>query len=111
MPTTPALPDLTTTLERLDLAMLRPHPRHDGAHPPDEIAHLRQSIREHGIYRNVVVAQDGTILAGHGVIAAARLEGLTHIPGERRPYGPNDPRALKLLGGDTHIARLRGTHD
>src|SRR4030095_399478 len=111
MPKAPPLPDLTTTLERLDLATLRPHPRNDGAHPPDQMAHRRQSIREHGIYRNVVVADDGTILAGHGVIAAARLEGLTHIPGERRPYGPNDPRALKLLVGDNHIARLREQDD
>ena len=61
--------DLTTTLELLPLAELRPHPRNDGTHPPDEIAHLKASITTHGVYRNVVVAQDGTILAGHGVIA------------------------------------------
>src|SRR4030095_3343335 len=96
--------DLTTTIELLDIATLRPHPRNDRIHPPDEIAHLRQSIREHGIYRNVVIANDGTILAGRGVVQAAKEEGRTQIPGQRRPYGPDDPRALKLLVGDNHIA-------
>ena len=52
-------------------------------------------------------AQRPVILAGHGVVEAARAVGLTHIPGERRPYGPDDPRALRLLVGDNHIARLR----
>ena len=99
--------DLTTTLELLPLATLRPHPRNDGEHPPDEIAHLKASLAEHGVYRNVVVAQDGTILAGHGVVQAAQELGHTHIAGKRLAYGPDDPRALKVLVGDNHIARLR----
>ena len=56
-------------------------------------------------------AQDGTILAGHGVIEAARQVGRTHIAGQRMPYGPDDPRALQLLVGDNHIARLRQQDD
>jgi hypothetical protein len=105
----PSVPadDLTTTLEVLPLADLRPHPRNDGAHPAEELAHLKQSLTEHGVYRNVVVAQDGTLLAGHGVVQAARDLGHTHIAGKRLPYGPDDPRALKVLVGDNHIARLR----
>jgi ParB family chromosome partitioning protein len=111
MPRKPVVPvpqdDLTTTLELLPLADLRPHPRNDGQHPPEELAHLKQSLTEHGVYRNVVVAQDGTILAGHGVVQAAYELGQTHIAGKRMPYGPDDLRALKLLAGDNHIARLR----
>jgi ParB-like chromosome segregation protein Spo0J len=99
--------DLTTTLELLPLADLRPHPRNDGQHPPEEIAHLKQSLTEHGVYRNVVVAKDGTILAGHGVVEAAQALGHTHIAGKRLPYDPDDPQALKVLVGDNHIARLR----
>ena len=108
-----ALPtaDLTTTLELLPLADLRPHPRNDGTHPPDEIAHLKASIATHGVYRNVVVAQDGTILAGRGVTLAAAELGMTHIAGQRMPYGQDNPRALQLLVGDNHIARLRQQDD
>lgn len=111
MPRKAAVPvsqdDLTTTLEWLPLADLHPHPRNDGQHPPDELAHLKASLAEHGVYRNVVVAQDGTILAGHGVVQAARELGHTHIAGKRLPYGPDEPQALKVLVGDNHIARLR----
>jgi hypothetical protein len=107
----PREPDWTQPLEQLRLADLKPHPRNDGYHPPEEIAHLKQSLTEHGVYRNVVVAQDGTILAGHGVVEAARAVGWTHLPGQRRPYGPEDPRALKILVGDNHIARLREQND
>lgn len=103
--------DFIGRLEMLAIADLRPHFRNDGSHPDEEIAHLRASIREHAIYRNVVIAKDGTLLAGHGVVEAARLEGHTHFPGYRMPYGPEDPRALKLLVGDNHIARLRVQDD
>ena len=65
----------------------------------------------HGVYRNVVVAQDGTILAGHGVVAAAQELGPHAYRGQRLPYGPDDPRALQVLVGDNHIARLRQQDD
>lgn len=110
-PAPPSPRDFFAHIELLALATLRPHPRNDGHHPPDEIAHLRASIREHDIYRNVVVAQDGTLLAGHGVILAAAAEGKTHVPGYRMSYDPDDPRALKLLVGDNHQARLREQDD
>ena len=52
----PFIDAFTEHLEVLDLATLRPHPRNDGMHPPDEIAHLKQSLTLHGVYRNVVVS-------------------------------------------------------
>jgi DNA modification methylase len=114
-PRTPDLPtpqeDLTTTLELVPLADVRPHPRNDGTHPPEALAHLKQSLTAHGVYRNVVVAEDGTILAGHGVVEAARALGHTAIAAQRMPYGPDDPRALQLLVGDNHLARLRQQDD
>jgi hypothetical protein len=93
------------------IADLKPHPRNDGSHPPAELDHLKASITQHGIYRNVVLAQDGTLLAGHGVVEAARALGQTHVPGYRLPYAPDDPAALALLVGDNHIARLREQDD
>src|SRR5262249_26447418 len=53
----------------------------------------------------------GTLLAGHGVVEAARQLGQTHIAAQRLPYAPDDPRALKVLVGDNHIARLREQDD
>src|SRR5262245_38927172 len=93
------------------LARIRPHPRNDGVHSSEELEHLRYSLREHGVYRNVVLANDDTCLAGHGVVEAARMEGHTHILARCMAYGPDDPQAIKLLVGDNHIARLRTRDD
>lgn len=94
----------TPTLTPLD--QLRPHPRNYRHHPDDEIAHLRASLRDHGVYHNVVAAQDGTLLAGHGVVAAALAERLTDILVVHLPIDPDDPRALKVLAADNLVSRL-----
>lgn len=91
----------------VSLPILMSHPRNYRIHPADEIEHLMESIRTHGIYRNVVIAQDGrTILAGHGVVEAARRLGMKEIPVVQTDYAPDDPRALKLLVGDNEIQHL-----
>src|SRR5260221_379400 len=80
------------------LNQLKPHERNYRDHPEDEITHLMESIRANGFYRNIVVARDGTtILAGHGVVEAARRLGIEDIPAYRTDYDANDPRAIKLL--------------
>lgn len=99
------------TVEDVALADLHPHPRNYQAHPDDELAHIMHSIQEHGFYRNVVIARDGTILAGHGVTEAARRLGVERIPAIRVDYAPDDPRALKLLAGDNEIRHLAEVDD
>ena len=97
--------------EWVDLDTLHPHPRNYQTHPDDELEHIIESIRTHGFYRNIVIAQDGTILAGHGVVEAIRRLGHTHIPAIRLPYAYNDPHALKLLIGDNEIRHLATVDD
>lgn len=92
--------------ENVPIEELRPHPRNYRAHPEDQLEHLEASMREAGFYRNVVVARDGTILAGHGVVEAARRVGLREVPVVRIDAAPDDPRALKVLVGDNELARL-----
>ena len=90
---------------------LKEHPRNYREHPEDQLAHIKQSIEEHGFYRNVVVAKDNTILAGHGVVLAARQLGKERIPVIRLDIAPDDPRALKVLTSDNEIARLAEVDD
>lgn len=94
------------TVETIPIAELRPHPRNYRTHPDDQIAHLIESIREHGFYRNIVIARDGTILAGHGVVQAASKMGFTSIPIARLDLAPDEPRALKVLAADNEIGHL-----
>ena len=93
-------------LETVTVAELRPHPRNYRAHPDDQIDHLIESIREHGLYRNIVITRDNTILAGHGVVLAARKMGLEQVPVYRLDVGPDEPGALKVLVGDNEIGHL-----
>ena len=93
------------------LDKLKPHPRNYQAHPEDQVAHLVASIREHGFYKNVVVAQDNTILAGHGAVRAAQEAGLSEIPIVRLNIAPNSPQALKLLAGDNEIGKMADRDD
>jgi len=93
------------------IAQLRPHPRNYRNHPPDQLAHIKASIAEHGIYRNVVVAREDTILAGHGVVKALAEMGRAEVPVIRLPIDPNSPTALKLLAGDNEIGHLAEVDD
>lgn len=90
---------------------LRPHPLNYRSHPEEQVRHIAHSIREHGFYRNVVVARDGTILAGHGVVEAARREGMGELPVVRLDVDANDPKALKVLTADNELARFAGVDD
>jgi ParB/Sulfiredoxin domain len=98
-------------LEMVAIDKLTPHPRNAWTHPDDEVDHLAQSIAQHSLYRNVVVARDGTILAGHGVVQAARKLGRKRVPVRRLDLDPDSPQALKLLAGDNTIAHLAVVDD
>jgi hypothetical protein len=109
---TPAPPPValhTPTL--VALSALKPHPRNYKEHPPEQLAHIVASIRAGGVYRNVVAARDFTLLAGHGVVLAARQMGLTAIPVVVLDVDPHSPAALKVLAGDNEIARLAEQDD
>ena len=99
------------TTEMAAVADLRSHPRNYRAHPGEQLEHLAQSLREHGLYRSVVVARDGTILAGHGIAEAAKQLGLEEIPVVRLDLDPNDPKAMKILTGDNELTRLAEVDD
>lgn len=98
-------------VETVALSRLRPHPRNYRQHPPDQLAHLVQSIKTHGVYRNIVVAEDYTILAGHGVARALEEMGRLEAPVVRLPIDPHSPQALKLLAGDNEIGHLAEIDD
>ncbi len=67
------------TTEVRAVSTLQPHPRNYRRHPEHQLALLRESLRVHGQQKPVVVTPDGTILAGHGLVEAARAEGWTEL--------------------------------
>jgi len=67
------------TVQTRSIADLHPHPLNYRRHGPEQLEVLRRSLRDHGLQKPVVVTSDGTILAGHGLVDAARLEGWTEL--------------------------------
>ncbi len=104
-----AVPD--NAIEVVPIDAVKPHPRNYQGHPDDEIEHIIESIKANGLYRNVVIARDGTLLAGHGVVQAARKMGLKEIPVVRLDLSPYEPKALKVLTGDNEISHLAERDD
>lgn len=92
--------------EMVALADLKPHPRNYRGHSDDQLEHVIESIKANGLYRNVVVAKDLTILAGHAVVEACKRLKIKTIPVVKLNLKPNDARALKLLVGDNEIGAL-----
>lgn len=95
----------------VELDTLKAHPRNYKKHPQDQLDHLKASINENGIYRNVVVARGSVILAGHGIVEAARQLGIKRVPILSLDVDPEDPRALKVLAGDNEIANAGDVDD
>jgi ParB-like nuclease family protein len=103
--------DSSLAVEWVSVAALKPHPRNYRTHPEDQLEHIIKSIETHGFYRNIVVARDNTILAGHGVTEAAKKMGRAQVPVIRLDVGPDDPSALKVIAGDNEIGRLGEVDD
>jgi len=94
------------TTENIAVAALTPHPRNYRDHPEDQLEHIIASIEQNGIYRNIIIAKDNTILAGHGVVKACEVMGIETVPVKRLDIDPHSPRAIQVLTGDNEIANL-----
>jgi hypothetical protein len=97
--------------ENWALAELKPHPKNYRSHPQEQVDHIAASIGRYGIYRRVVVARDGTILAGHGIAEAARKLGLDQVPVFRLDIDPDSPAALKVMTADNELGRFAESDD
>ena len=99
------------TAELVDIKQLKPHPRNYQTHPEYQLRHIQKSIETHGFYRNVVVAKDYTILAGHGVVEASQRMGIDKIPVHIVDVEPDDAKAIQILTGDNEINNLAVVND
>lgn len=86
------------------LAWFKANPENYRAHPDAQIAVLGESLQRFGIFRNVVARPDGTVLAGHGILAAAQAQGLAEFPVV--VFDGTDAEARALMVADNEQARL-----
>lgn len=67
-------------VEWVPIGVLRRNPKNARTHSRKQIKQIAASIREFGFLNPVLVDDTNMVLAGHGRLEAARLEGLEHAP-------------------------------
>lgn len=98
----------------VEIDKIKPHPRNYVNHEADQLEHIAASIKEHGIYRNVIISEDDFILAGHGVVSACIKhfnKEIKKIPVIRLPVKHDSTKALKVLSGENEIRNMRSIDD
>jgi hypothetical protein len=103
-------------VERRPIDGLIPYARNARIHSPEQVAQIAASLREWGWTMPVLVGDQGTILAGHGRILAARQLGFTDVPvmvaegwsdAKRRAHIIADNKLAENAGWDCRLlARL-----
>jgi DNA modification methylase len=68
------------TVEIWPLERLTANPRNARIHGLEQIEQIRASLREFGWTMPVLVRENGMLIAGHGRLEAAKLEGITEVP-------------------------------
>ncbi len=103
------------TIEERSIEILKAYTGNARAHSKRQIRQLANSILRFGFTNPVLVADDDTILAGHGRVEAAKSIGLTHVPVvrlshlsevERRAYVIADNKLALNAGWDQELLAI-----
>lgn len=101
--------------ERWPIDRLIPYARNARTHSEAQIAQIAASIREWGWTTPILVDENGTVLAGHGRLAAARQLQMTKVPvivasgwsdAKRRSYVLADNKLALNAGWDNDLLAL-----
>lgn len=99
--------DRELVIEYHGLDRLVPYARNARTHSEAQLAEIAGSIREFGFVNPVLIAEDGTIIAGHGRVLAARLLGMDAVPSIRLT-GLTESQRRALVLADNRIALNAG---
>ena len=93
---------LAVKLRRVD--GLKPHPNNSRVHPKFQLNRIAASLKQFGFVKPILTAGD-TVIAGHGVLQAAKQIGLSEVPTiEVGHLSPEQIRAYLLA--DNKLASL-----
>lgn len=113
-PSLDGVPFVPTSIELVPIETLIPYARNARTHSDVQVAQVAASIREFG-FTNPVLVADGTIIAGHGRVLAARVLGMAYVPTvdlshltpvQRRAYVLADNQLATKAGWDDEMLSL-----
>lgn len=102
-------------VERRSVDSLIPYARNARTHSEEQVAQLAASIKEWGWTTPVLVDEEGSIIAGHGRVMAARKLGIEEIPvmvargwteAQRRAYVLADNQLAANAGWDMDLLKV-----
>lgn len=87
------------------LAGLKPHPKNYNRHPETQIKRLMRSLERFGQPKEIVTWQ-GFVIAGHGLVEAARRLGRPTLLAHDMSAVWNEGEALAFMAADNELARM-----
>ena len=90
-------------IENMKVSDLIPYARNSRVHDDAQVNQIASSIREFGFLNPVIVDADGTIIAGHGRVQAARKLSLNEVPCVRAGHLTEDQKRAYIIA-DNKIA-------
>lgn len=98
---------MTSGIEVVDIATLRPYKNNARTHPKKQVKQIYHSLKRYGWTQPILITEDNEIVCGHGRWEAARLIGLKIVPIIRlSQLTPLQVRAYRLA--DNKIAQNAG---
>ena len=102
-------------IEMVNIEQLIPYARNSRTHSDAQVAQIAASIKEFGFTNPVLVDGEGSIIAGHGRVLAARKLGMDTVPvirlnylteAQRRAYVIADNKLALNAGWDEEMLAL-----
>jgi DNA modification methylase len=99
-----------TQIEHLKLDELIPYAQNARTHSSEQVAQIAASMTEFGFTNPILIAEDNTIIAGHGRLMAAKLLNLATVPTIRLNHLDETQRRALVIA-DNKIAENAGWDD
>lgn len=102
-------------VQHWEIDRLIPFAKNSRTHSPEQVAQIAASIKEWGFTSPILVDETGSILAGHGRLAASRKLGLETVPvmvaegwtdAQKRAYVIADNKLALNAGWDMDLLKL-----
>lgn len=106
---------IAKAIEKWPVGKLKAYERNARTHSDEQVGKIARSIERFGFTSPILAGEDGTIIAGHGRLMAAKLLGIGVVPvivasgwsdEERRAYVLADNQLALEAGWDEELLRL-----
>ena len=105
----------TTEMQLISIDKLVPYVNNARTHSAEQILKLRSSLREFGFVNPIIIDREFNVIAGHGILMAAKEEGIEEVPcvfvdyltdAQKKAYILADNRMAMDAGWDEELLKI-----